>query len=132
MKITVLGCGNSFSVKNYNSSFLLEENESKLLIDCGNLNLLALHNASIGPKDITDIYTSHDHSDHCGGLENMAFYCYDWKNKPKVSTIGYVPKLIVHERLLPKLWENTLKGGLQSIEGFETTLETYFNMPDKR
>jgi len=128
MKITVLGCGNSFSVKNYNSSFLLEENESKLLIDCGNLNLLALHNASIGPKDITDIYTSHDHSDHCGGLENMAFYCYDWKNKPKVSTIGYVPKLIVHERLLPKLWENTLKGGLQSIEGFETTLETYFNV----
>ena len=128
MKITVLGCGNSFSVKNYNSSFLLEENESKLLIDCGNLNLLALHNAGIDPKDITDIYVSHKHSDHCGGLENMAFYHYDWKNKPKVRDKDYVPNLIVHERLLPKLWENTLKGGLQSIEGFETTLETYFNV----
>ena len=128
MKITVLGCGNSFSVKNYNTSFLLEEGDSKLLLDCGNLNLLALHNAGIYPKDITDIYVSHDHSDHCGGLENMAFYCYDWKSKPKVSNKDYVPTLIVHERLLPKLWENTLKGGLQSIEGFETTLDTYFNV----
>ncbi len=130
MKITVLGCGNSFSIKNFNTSFLLEDSESdnKLLIDCGNLTLLALYNAGFSPKDITHIYISHNHADHCGGLENIAFFNYDWKRKPSSSNLSDVPTLICNERLLPKLWENTLKGGLQSIEGFETTLETFFKL----
>jgi hypothetical protein len=35
MKILALGTGNAFTSKNFNQSFLLEENGRKMLIDCG-------------------------------------------------------------------------------------------------
>lgn len=129
MKITVIGCGNAFSYKNYNQSFLLEEDDRKMLIDCGNRVPLSLHNQNIDIKTITDIYVSHAHSDHCGGLEEIAFTRYDWKNHPtdyRESTIDYAPTLIANEVLINELWKNTLSGGLKSMEGFDATLSTYF------
>ena len=129
MKITVIGCGNAFSYKNYNQSFLLEEGDRKLLIDCGTRTPMALHNECIDIKKITDVYISHQHGDHCGGLEELAFLCYDWKNHPtiwKESPIDYAPTLIANEVLLKDLWSYTLCGGLKSMEGFDAKLETYF------
>jgi ribonuclease BN (tRNA processing enzyme) len=127
MKITVLGCGNAFSNLNYNQSFLLEENDSKMLIDCGQLTIQALNNAKIDIKTITDIYISHAHADHIGSLEAMAFLRYDWIKRPKNYKEGtYAPRIIANAQLLKDLWEKSLSGGLESMEGFVANLATFF------
>lgn len=140
MKIFTVGCGNAFSYINYNQSFLLEDtddlgNTRRMLIDCGTRVPLALHEHHIDIKTITDVFVSHSHSDHCGGLEELAFLRYDWKNRPtdcRDSDSNYAPTLIANEILLSDLWKNTLSGGLRSMEGFDASIYTYFKpMPVK-
>lgn len=129
MKLTILGCGNAFSQKNFNQVFLVEEGQSKMLIDCGQQAVAALHNAKVDPKNITDIYISHAHADHIGSLEIMAFMRYDWINRPKKyteATQKYAPRLIANTQLLQDLWHKSLSGGLESMEGFVSSLSTFF------
>lgn len=129
MRVTVVGCGNAFSKKNYNQSFLVEEDGRKLLIDCGSQIPNALVDSGISLKDIDDIYVSHGHADHIGGLEEVAFLRYDWMKRPTHYSQGkYAPRLIGNEGFLVELWEHSLKGGLQSMEGFQATLETFFEV----
>lgn len=152
MKIIVVGCGNAFSYINYHQSYLLEENGKRLLIDCGTRIPLALHRLKIPITSIEAIYISHAHSDHIGGLEEVAFLRYDWKKRPRkwddyrfngrkdhrdyidtnIEYEAYAPRLIANERLLEEIWQFSLKGGLDSMEGFDSTLETFFEpMPIK-
>ena len=125
MKIVVIGCGSAFSNKNFNQSFLLEEEDQRMLIDCGRNIPEALHQAKISYKSINNIYISHLHGDHVGGLEFLALKRYDWVNKPIKAKIA--PKLIANEKLLIDLWNNTLKGGLETMEGFVANMNTFFH-----
>lgn len=132
---------------NFNQSFVLEEGSKKMLIDCGSRIPLALINAGINLSDIDSIYISHAHSDHIGGLEEVAFTRYDWARHPRawddynavlggnswrdyldpnVKYLPYAPKLIANEKLMSELWDCSLRGGLDSMEGFDSTLETFF------
>ena len=127
MKIKVIGCGNAFSKKSYNQSFLIEENGRQMLVDCGQTVPLALESAGIKLKDINDIYISHQHADHIGGLEEVAFTRYDWAKRPHHWKEGsYAPRLIAEEGLMKDLWDQSLRGGLQSMEGFDSDLNTFF------
>jgi ribonuclease BN (tRNA processing enzyme) len=127
MKIIVVGCGNAFSKKNFNQSFLIEENGRKMLIDAGTKVPAGLDALGIDIKDIDDIYVSHLHADHIGALEEIAFTRYDWINKPRCSKgKGYAPVLIGNEQLLKDLWNYSLKGGLNSMEGFVASIDTFF------
>ena len=147
MKLTVIGCGNAFSFRNYNQAFLLEEENRKLLIDCGSRIPIALHEMKIDPKSITDIFVSHAHGDHCGGLEEIGFLRYDWARHPHVYKDlaipvaphdhdfrddfmeyqpMYAPNLIGNKQFLKDLWDHTLSGAMNSMEGFDATLATYF------
>ena len=127
MKVTVIGCGNAFSTKNFNQCFLVEEGKSKMLVDCGQLAINALRSANVDMKSITDIYISHAHADHIGSLEAMAFLRYDWKNRPRSYKEGaYAPRLIANSQLLKELWDKSLCGGLESMEGFVANLSTFF------
>jgi len=128
MKITVVGCGNAFSKKNYNQCFLLEEDGRRMLFDFGTKIPRALDNLDIDINSINDVYVSHLHGDHIGGLEEMAFLRYDWVHKPRTydkSTLK-VPRLIANKYLLDDLWKKSLRGGLESMEGFDACLETFF------
>ena len=126
MKITVLGCGNAFSKKNFNQSFLIEEAGRTMLIDCGSQTPKALEKAGIDIKDIDDIYISHLHADHIGGLEEVAFLRYDWARTPRKATEGF-PRLIGNVQLLKDLWDKSLRGGLESMEGFVSDINTFFH-----
>ena len=147
MKLIVVGCGNAFSYKHYNQAFLLEEENRRMLIDCGSRIPIALHDMKIDPKSITDIYISHAHGDHCGGLEEIGFLRYDWMRRPHtykdvaVSTTPhahsfrddfmeyqpmYAPNLICNKQLMGELWDHTLSGGMKSMEGFDASIATYF------
>jgi ribonuclease BN (tRNA processing enzyme) len=129
MKIKTLGCGNAFSTRNFNQQFLLEEDGRRMLIDCGWTTPLSLKHAGIDIKSITDIYISHAHADHIGGLEYVAFLRYNWLERPvcyKDSKTLYAPTLIANDHLIKDLWDKSLAGGLESMEGFVASMETYF------
>ena len=71
MKLIVLGSGSAFTLKNFQSNFLLvdEKRERNLLLDAGGDVRYALAEAGFSYKDITDVYVSHLHGDHIHGLE---------------------------------------------------------------
>lgn len=69
MKLTVIGCGDAFaSSGRFNTSFLLEQNGKKILVDCGASTLIRLKQLGISVLDIQTIIITHFHGDHFGGI----------------------------------------------------------------
>ncbi|MEA5619382.1 MBL fold metallo-hydrolase [Cronbergia sp. UHCC 0137] len=117
-----LGSGSAFTVgaDNFQSNMLIvTEQNHKLLIDCGTDIRFSLHKAGLSHLDVTDIYISHLHSDHVGGLEYIAFSTlFDPKCKK--------PHLYLSKDVANDLWNRTLSGGLMSLDGDIASLETFF------
>ncbi len=108
MKITFLGVGAAFSLKNADSNLLVESGNTKLCIDCGRSAFPSIEKYGFSLKDTTHILLSGPHSDKTGGLEEVAFMT-KFVFKFKVALLG-TPSL------LDRLWNCTLKGGLEYIE----------------
>lgn len=123
MRIKFLGSGSAFTVgdNNYHSNILIEKNGRRLLLDCGGDIRFSLHEAGLRMSDIDEIYVSHLHSDHVGGLEYAAFFTYFIPNRPKTT-------IHLSRNIVSDLWTKTLSGGLSSIEGQVMTIEDYFNI----
>ena len=122
MKLTFLGSGSAFTLgaDNFQSNMLLTSNTGKkLLLDCGSDIRFSLHALGMSHRDITDIYISHLHADHVGGLEYVGF---STKFDPSCER----PNLYIEDDLADQLWNRTLSGGMRSIEGQITELETFF------
>ncbi|ACB51597.1 hypothetical protein cce_2247 [Crocosphaera subtropica ATCC 51142] len=123
-QLLFLGSGSAFTVgtDNFHSNiFLITETGKKLLIDCGSDLRFSLHKEGFSHRDITDIYISHLHSDHAGGLEYVGLTT---KFDPRCDK----PNLYLSHDIASKIWENTLSGGMGSIEGTITSLESFFNV----
>lgn len=124
MKLVFLGSGSAFTLgdDNFHSNMLLVSDQgNKLLIDCGSDIRFSLHAAGFSYVDITDIYISHLHADHAGGLEYIGF---STKFDPRCQK----PTLYLNKDLVSKLWHSTLSGGMSSIEGRIADIKTYFNI----
>ncbi len=125
MKITFLGVGTAFSLKNANSNLLVESGNTKLCIDCGRSAFPSIEKYGFSLKDTTHILLSAIYSDKTGGLEEVAFMT-KFVFKFKVALLGT-------PTLLDRLWHFTLKGGLEYIEEFPGDLtphrlEDYYNV----
>lgn len=121
-KLLFLGSGCAFTVgtDNYQSNMLLiTDTGKKLLIDCGSDIRYSLHRTGFSYLDITDIYISHIHADHVGGLEYIGF---STKFDPRCNK----PKLYLDTELAKNLWIHSLSGGMRYIENEIATLETFF------
>lgn len=118
-----LGSGSAFTVgvKNYHSNILLVNDNSKLLIDCGSDARLSLHELGYSAEDIDDVYISHLHADHVGGLEWLGF-------KRKFSSMRPKPILHISEKLVNCLWNNVLSGGMKCLENKESALDDFFEV----
>lgn len=69
MKLTVLGSGTFFvSPEQTASSFLLEVDNKKILIDCGPGTLYRLSQLNIKPEDLDYVFLTHFHPDHSSDL----------------------------------------------------------------
>lgn len=127
MKITVIGSGGCFSPLSIgNSNFLLEENGERFMIDFGMTAPYILRDEMSIPLDtIQNLFCTHVHCDHSGSLSMLAFHRYFVPNsKGEISK----PTLYLNQPLVHPLWENSLKGDLESIHGKVTKLEDWFNV----
>jgi hypothetical protein len=95
MKITVIGAGGAFAgMERGNSAFLVEEKDSRILIDCGTTTPYILRDEmGIPLESITDVIITHPHSDHVGGLEMILHACR-WIGKKK-PTIWCSPAVLM-------------------------------------
>ena len=70
MKLTMLGTGHAMVTECYNTCFVLSENDRRFLVDGGGGNglLRQLKHAGIRPREISDIFVTHRHTDHITGI----------------------------------------------------------------
>jgi ribonuclease BN (tRNA processing enzyme) len=123
-RLLFLGSGSAFTVgtDNFQSNMLLiAENEQKLLIDCGSDIRFSLYQEGLSHLDITDIYLSHLHSDHVGGLEYLGF---SQRFDPRCSKTN----LYLSKDIASDLWSRTLSGGMRSTQGDLSEIEDYFTL----
>lgn len=121
MRLTFLGAGSAFTMEGFQSNMLVSIGGRNMLIDCGSDVRFSLKTVGLGPADIGAVYISHQHADHVGGLEWLAFSTFF---NPALDR----PVMFVNENLAAELWENTLRGGLKSIQGQITALDSYFDV----
>jgi len=124
MQLLFLGSGSAHTVggDNFQSNMMLTADSGRrLLIDCGSDVRWSLAIQGLSYRDITDIFISHLHADHIGGLEYVGFQT---KFDPRCER----PRLYLEASLVDPLWNHALRGGMGVITGEETTLETFFDV----
>jgi ribonuclease BN (tRNA processing enzyme) len=123
MQLLFLGSGSAHTVgaDNFQSNMMLiADNGRRLLIDCGSDIRWSLAKQGLSHLDITDIYISHLHADHIGGLEYVGFQT---KFDPRCGR----PRLFAEASLAGPLWNRSLCGGMGIISDAETELDTFFD-----
>jgi len=148
LTLTFLGVGSAFAKRNYHANALIETwsappavgsvPDDLLLIDFGATGPLALHElmqepafaylaheGTINYPVLGRIFITHLHSDHVGGLEELAA-----RNRHDFALGRHaerpLPELISSAGVLSNLWDRTLSGGLGQSTGGVARLEDYF------
>lgn len=123
LTMTFLGAGSAFStdVNNYHSNMLLECNGDTLMLDCGSDARHSLNAIGKSYQDIKNVYISHTHADHAGGLEWLGLTTKFYPGASKINLYG-------NDRVLGDLWSKTLSGGMKTLQNTFAKLETYFNV----
>lgn len=109
-KLLFLGRGSGYHSTESNTSAFIKENETLLLIDCGEtvFKKILEKNLMDGVKEVHVLIT-HMHSDHIGSLGGFIGFCY-WKYK-------IVTKVYFNEKEKIKVFLELL--GLKEHESFE-------------
>jgi len=72
VKVKVLGSGNAFNqAARLNSSYIIDTDDQKILIDCGFTTPLALQQHNIAVNEIDAVLITHYHGDHFAGVSAM-------------------------------------------------------------
>src|SRR5262249_33749707 len=115
--------GSAFTVgDNYQSNVLLQAGDDSLLIDAGGDLRFGLYSVGLSHLDVKNVYISHLHNDHIGGLEYLALATYFDECCQKK------PGLYLSDKIVGDLWNNSLSGGLRTIQTKLATLDTYFDV----
>jgi ribonuclease BN (tRNA processing enzyme) len=124
-QLLFLGSGSAFTVgaDNYHSNMLLTDDEGhRFLIDCGSDIRFSLHAMGFSYRDITDIYISHLHADHVGGMEYIGL-------STKFDPACAKPRLYLSKDIAGEIWENSLAAGMRcSSDRDIADLSDYFDV----
>jgi ribonuclease BN (tRNA processing enzyme) len=120
MKIVFLGTGDAFTKLYYQTNLLLLWENTNLLIDFGTTGPLSLYDLGIPLTDIQNVFISHLHADHIGGLEELGLQSrYVFRKKIHLYTA---------EPLVEELWEHSLRGGMEYTGNGGGNLDYYFHV----
>jgi len=154
LTLTFLGVGSAYAKRNFQSNALIEVwsagpdaqdvPDDTLLVDFGTTGPLALYHLKSKPgfsyldRDgiihypaIRRVLITHQHSDHIGGLEELAgmnMHCHTDTETGR----GFRAQLIASPQVLSSLWESSLRGGLGTLTGGEVGLADYFGVKELR
>ncbi|RPI26301.1 MAG: MBL fold metallo-hydrolase [Acidobacteria bacterium] len=121
MEIQVLGVGNAFTSRYYNTSFLIRS-EQLLLIDCPQALFRLLREIGVDPRLIDRVLVTHIHGDHTSGLETLLL----WKKYVARSKLTICTGRRVWEEIKTRFFPSfsaTFTPDLEDIQ--ETALEDY-------
>ena len=127
MSLKFLGAGNAFAPLSHGQSNAALSFENGLfLIDCGSdcrHLLYERYGEDLDLGRLKGCYLSHVHADHCGGLEWLGFSTlFNDKIKNK-------PILTGNKDVLEDVWENSLKGGMDTTtESGDLMLKDFFDV----
>lgn len=124
LQMTFLGTGSAFTVGegNFHSNVWLELANETLLIDAGSDLRYSLNQQKKSFQHIRNVYITHMHGDHIGGLEWLALSTFF-----DPHYIGK-PKLFIDSAMKTALWKHSLSGGLSTLETETATLDTWFDV----
>ena len=100
-RVRVLGCGDAFgSGGRFQSAFLLEIGQNRVLMECGATTLVALQQARIDPGEIDLVLISHLHGDHFGGLPFLLLDQHFRAKRTRPLTIAGPPGICHRQKRL--------------------------------
>ena len=93
MNVQMLGTGNAFAKKYFNTNALFYIEGRTVMLDCGITAPLSLYQLNKTFNDIDALLVSHIHADHIGGIEEFAFQMkFVHKRKPLLYVPPYLLK----------------------------------------
>lgn len=124
------GTGNTVNLDRGHTSFTIRgAGEGRLLIDCGgSVPMRLVRTGEL--RNITGVALSHLHADHIGGLETLGFRSYYSHGR---RTADKLKLYVATDEFAHRLWEHTLKGGMEPIVDEERrpqkgSLEMFFDV----
>lgn len=122
MRLTIIGSGDAFgSGGRFNTCFMVETAERRVLVDFGASSLVALRAMSIDPNDLDGVILSHLHGDHFGALPFFLIDAQLTSRRERPFTIAGPPG--TRERLdaalevfFPRSSQNHWRFGLDIVE----------------
>lgn len=120
LQIFFIGTGSAFNKVDFQNNLLVIKGQDHVLIDCGTLFSYALKTYNTPLTKIRTILPTHSHSDHIGGLEEVAYTNF-YATRQK-------PSLIVPDFYKKTLWEKSLAGACSY--GEEKGIDNFFTFDD--
>jgi ribonuclease BN (tRNA processing enzyme) len=100
MKLYTLGTGScTINPTHYNTSTLVEINDSLYLIDAGTPVDASIIRAEQNIKNLRAIFITHMHLDHVGGLPNLMRAVFDSSEKPEAPVSVFLPESSAYDAL---------------------------------
>ncbi|MBO7640081.1 MAG: MBL fold metallo-hydrolase [Treponema sp.] len=121
LQIFFLGTGSAFVKQNHQNNFLIIKGQEHLLVDCGTQCPIAFYKYNSSLMNVENIFLTHSHSDHIGGVEELALM----RRYVKQSKI----RILIADEYKTLLWNESLKGGLsygEQRDGRYLEFEDYF------
>lgn len=112
LELFFLGTGSAFVKQNHQNNFLIIKGNDHLLVDCGTQCPIAFYKYNSTLLNIENIFLTHSHSDHIGGVEELALL-HRYVKQSRV-------KILINDEYKALLWNESLKGGLSYGEQRET------------
>jgi len=120
MRVYPIGVGTAFGRRFFNTNFVIEfDNDEFLLVDCGITASKSLETIGMSALDVKNLFISHLHADHIGGIEELAL-------KRKLMT-GRKINLYINEKLVDPFWES-VRAGIEHTQLGKLGIDDYFSV----
>jgi hydroxyacylglutathione hydrolase len=120
MKVVPIGVGTAFGRRFFNTNLMFEfDNGEFLLVDCGITASHSLETIGRSVLDVENLFISHLHADHVGGVEELAL-------KAKLVQRRKV-NLYINRKLVDSFWQS-IRAGIEFTQLGRLGLDDYFEV----